>query len=102
VAATPPPTILDGQDWGQVANLRREVKASLRDRTELTLEYNARLREWTSAHGCAFLDYEHEVLDARTGVVAEAFRNPNPRDHHLAPDPFCTVLVAHLRRVGFE
>ena len=102
VAATPPPTILDGQDWGEVANLRREVKASLRDRTELTLEYNARLREWTSAHGCVFLDYEHEVLDARTGVVAEAFRNPNPRDHHLAPDPFCTVLAAHLRRVGFE
>jgi hypothetical protein len=102
VAATPPPTILDGQDWGEVANLRREVKASLQDRTELTLEYNARLREWSAANGCVFLDYERDVLDPRTGVVAEAFRNPNPRDHHLAPAAFGTVIAGHLRTLGFD
>ena len=102
VAATPPPTIREGQDWGDVANLRREVKASLCDRTQLTLEYNARLRTWAAARGVAFLDYEREVLDAGTGVVAETFRNPNPRDHHLAPAPFGSVLAGHLRGLGFE
>jgi hypothetical protein len=102
VAAAPPPTILDGQDWGDVANLRREVKASLRDRTALTLEYNARLREWTAANGCVFLDYEREVVDAGTGVIAEAFRNPNPRDHHLAPEAFASVLAEELRGLGFK
>jgi len=102
VTATPLPTILDGQDWGEVANLRREVKASLQDRTDLTLEYNARLREWTSARGIAFLDYEREIFDQSTGVVSEAFRNRNPRDHHLAPEAFAAVLARHLRALGFE
>jgi hypothetical protein len=102
VAATPLPTILEGQDWGEVANLRREVKASLKARTDLTLEYNARLREWARSRECAFLDYEREVLDPSTSVVAEAFRNPNPRDHHLAPGPFAALLARRLRELGFE
>jgi hypothetical protein len=102
VTATPPPTIRDDQDWGEVANLRREVKASLTDRTELTVEYNARLRDWCASRGVAFLDYEREVLDAETGTVAAAFRNPSPRDHHLAPGPFAEVVARRLRALGFE
>jgi hypothetical protein len=102
VAAAPPPTILDHQDWGEIANLRREVTASLSERTALTLQYNARLREWTRRHGYAFLDYEQDVLDARSGVVAEAFRNPDPCDHHLAPAPFAAVMERHLRAAGFD
>jgi len=88
VAAAPPPTILDGQDWGEVANLRREVRTSLQDRTELTFEYNDRLREWTRREGCVFLDYEPDLIDASTGLVAARFLNPNPLDHHLAAGPF--------------
>ena len=101
IAAAPPPTILDGQDWGEVANLRREVTASLRDRTDLTFEYNARLREWSRREGCSFLDYEAEVVDAHTGLVAARFRNPNPLDHHLAAAPFADVMARHLRGAGF-
>lgn len=37
------PTIIDGQLDGEVANLRREVKATLRERTDLTLYYNSKL-----------------------------------------------------------
>jgi hypothetical protein len=102
VAAAPPPTILEGQDWGEVANLRREVTASLRDRTSLTIEYNARLRAWTGAHGCAFVDYEREVLDEETGVVAETYRNPDALDHHLAPDVFAPLVAEKLRALGFD
>ena len=102
VAAAPPPTILDGQDWGDVANLRREVKASLADRTRMTIEYNARLREWTSRHGCFFLDYEADVIDPITGIVAPHMRNPDPLDHHLAAGAFAAVVARHLKPAGFR
>src|SRR6185369_4540208 len=35
VVSAPLPTIRDGQDWGEIANLRREVDASLKERTDL-------------------------------------------------------------------
>jgi hypothetical protein len=102
VAAAPPPTILDAQDWGEVANLRRVVTASLEQRTKLTTIYNARLREWARGNGCSFLDYESHVLDPTTGVVAQAYRNPNPLDHHLVGGPFARLLSEHLRAFGFS
>jgi hypothetical protein len=80
------PTILDGQDWGDVANARREVTSTLTERTDLTLRYNARLREGTIARGLPFLDLTDDVLDPRTGLVSEAFRHPDPTDHHLNPE----------------
>jgi hypothetical protein len=101
VAAAPPPTILDGQHWGEIANLRREVTASLTERTELTFEYNARLRDWTRREGCSFLDYEADIVDPSSGLVAVEFRHANPCDHHLAAGPFAGVMARHLRQAGF-
>ena len=34
--STPLPTIQDGNDWGDIANTRREVTTSQTERTELT------------------------------------------------------------------
>lgn len=77
------PTIRDGQDWGEVAHARREVTASLAERTALTLRYNAKLKENAAARGLPFVDISSEVVDAETGVVKPVFRNANPLDHHL-------------------
>ncbi len=38
--STPLPTIQDGNDWGDIANARRDVTALLVERTALTLEFN--------------------------------------------------------------
>jgi hypothetical protein len=102
IAAVPPPTILSGEDWGEVAHLRRVVKASLEERTDLTITYNARLHAWADAHRCAFLNYEPEVLDPVRGVVSSAYRNRDPLDHHLATEPFASLVARHLRGIGFE
>lgn len=80
------PTILDGQAWGDVANARREVTATLKERTDLTLRYNARLREGAAARGLPFVDLTDDVLDPATGLVSKTFRHPDPRDHHLDPE----------------
>ena len=79
------PTIRDGQTWGQVARARHEVTATLRQRTALTHRYNACLREEAEARGLPFIDITPRITDPKTGLVADAFRSPNPRDHHLDP-----------------
>lgn len=80
------PTIRDGQDWGEVANKRREVKASLRDRTALTMKYNDMLRAGAARRGLPFIDISPLLIDPGTGVIDDRYRHPDPRDHHLHPD----------------
>lgn len=83
VTAATLPTIRDNTDWGEVAHLRREVTASLADRTRLTHDFNAELRKRCADRSIRYLDITAALLDPRTGVVADRFRNPDPADHHL-------------------
>jgi hypothetical protein len=85
------PTIQDGQDWGEIANARREVTASLQERTDLTRRYNAALSKLAAERDLPFVDIGDLVLDPATGLIAEKFRHPNKADHHLNPE-----LVAPL------
>jgi hypothetical protein len=93
------PTIEDGQDWGEVANARREVTASLQDRVALTRRYNERLRAEAARRGLPFIDISDEVLDPATGTVRHAFRNANPLDHHLDWDRAARSWAARLNAV---
>lgn len=102
VTGAPPPTILDDQPQGETADARREIEATLLERTALTLRYNSALREWCDSVGVRFLGYDDEVIDPATRVVREDLRNPNPLDAHLAVAPYATVLAAHLRSLGFS
>jgi hypothetical protein len=77
------PTILDGQNWGEVANKRRDVTASLVQRTQLTVAYNRRLREAAERRGLPYIDIGPSVIDPATGVIASHYRNRNPINHHL-------------------
>ncbi|WP_372396107.1 hypothetical protein ABMY26_12820 [Azospirillum sp. HJ39] len=79
------PTIPDGQRQGAVARARHTVTASLRQRTDLTLRYNERLAAEAARRGLPYIDISARVLDTGTGLIAEAYRSPNPRDHHLHP-----------------
>lgn len=97
IVSAPLPTIRDNQTWGQIANLRKEVKATQRERTELTLKYNARLRDLCLTHGFSFLDCDEQLLDTRTGIVKETFLNSDRNNHHLDNDQYCAVCYQWLR-----
>jgi len=94
------PTIRDGQNWGDVANARREVTASLRERTELTLAYNQELRRRAEARGLAFADISDEALDPVTGVIREGMRHPDPRNHHLDDSLAGLLWAARFNQSG--
>lgn len=96
VVTPPPPTIADGQTWGEVANARREVRATQRARTELTLRFNDALRAGCERIGVGFCDVTARLLDPETGVVAAEFLNPDPLDHHLQWGRYAEVVAAAL------
>jgi hypothetical protein len=96
VLSAPLPTIRDGQDWGTIANLRRDVRASQRSRTELTLEYNSRLEVLCREVGARFLDVTTATLDPGTGLIATEFNHPDPMEHHLHPQRYAELVAAVL------
>lgn len=85
LAGTVLPTVLEGTDFGEVANLRREVTAPLAERTKLTLAFNQALREGAKARSLPYFDITDDTLDPATGIIRAEFRNPRPHDHHLHP-----------------
>lgn len=96
------PTIRDGADFGEVANKRREVDATLLERTRLTLQYNRHLEKGARARRVPYVDIAGHVLDPRTGTILNEFRNTNPLDHHLAPEKagplWADQIIRALRR----
>lgn len=94
------PTIRDGQDWGEVAHLRREVTTTLAERTRLTLAYNERLRQGADARGLPFVCIADAVIDPGTGTVADIYRRRDPRNHHLHAKRAGEIWAAGLNRVA--
>ncbi len=81
---------------GDVANLRSTVKATLPERTALTLRFNARLGERCATIGAEFVDVTSGQLDSGTNLIDERFRRKSSRNHHLAVEPYSTLIADAL------
>jgi len=101
ICSIPLPTIFDDRDWGEVANLRKEVKTSIKERTELTIKYNQQLQIHCQNKNWNFLDFEKDILDPKTGLIDHRFRHPNPLNHHLNEKTVAPLLVAKLKSYGY-
>lgn len=101
VCSAPLPTILDNQDWGEVAQLRQNIKASLQQRLSLTFEYNEALRDISQQKGWHFLDIASETFDADLQMVKPIYKNPNPLDHHLNPRTTSSLIMPKLTSLGY-
>lgn len=86
------PTIKDGQVFGEVANLRRDVKANQQERTLLTLEFNKKLSLLLKKENATFIDFDISLLDPKTNVIKEAFLNKDPKNHHLDHDAYGSLI----------
>jgi len=96
--STPLPTIQDGNDWGDVANLRREVTATQKERTSLTLQFNQQIQSFCTQKKIAFVMLDGLSL-GENDVVAENLLNSNPNDHHYNPDVYSQLLIDHLTKI---
>ncbi|WP_152352291.1 hypothetical protein [Brachybacterium subflavum] len=91
------PTITDDDQVGEVVVKRSAITATQKERTDLTLRYNAELRRRAAERGLPYVDIDQDVLDPRTGVVDERMRNPNPEDHHMNGSLAAALWARKLR-----
>jgi O-antigen/teichoic acid export membrane protein len=99
IMSAPLPTIRDNQYLGDIANLRKEIKATLAERTRLTLLYNAKLCELSAAKGFIFGDFDTELLDPETGFIKTIYLNRDPKNHHLDIDRYAAICNGWIGRV---
>ncbi|OJV31420.1 MAG: hypothetical protein BGO32_03360 [Bacteroidetes bacterium 37-13] len=96
VMSVPLPTIKDNLALGDVANLRKEVKASQVERTQLTLKYNKELKEICRKNNYIFLDFDKYLLDNNTQLIKNEYLNKNYLDHHLDNLNYANIIIKEL------
>ena len=99
VLSAPLPTIQDNQSWGNVANARKEVNASQRERTNLTMQYNQKLMLKCQSLGINFLDITSEQIDSEKGVIKDKFINHDRLDHHLNNDEYSKLILKKIKNI---
>lgn len=95
--SAPFPTIKDGQDWGEIANARRDVKALQIDRTKLTIRFNKSINEFCQNNKIEYLDFDDESI-GKDGLVDIRLLNKNPADHHYEPRTYIKMIIPKLKR----
>jgi len=95
--SAPLPTIPDGQEWGEVANARKAVRASQMERTTLTTRFNEGMRKFCAENGIGFLDLDDQSI-GKDGLVDKRLLNSNPLDHHYEPRAYMEMMVPELRK----
>lgn len=96
IISAPLPTIEDNQDWGEVANARKEIKASKKQRTELTLRYNDILKENCKNRRIEFIDCNDSLYDKNTGYINDKFINKDKLNHHLDLKEYSKIILKKL------
>ncbi|SEQ18329.1 hypothetical protein [Neolewinella agarilytica] len=92
IVSAPLPTILDNQDWGEIANLRKEIIASQKERTDLTMSYNKQLSLNCKKRGISFINCDDFLLDKETNLIKNEFRNKDKNNHHLDIDKYSSLV----------
>lgn len=91
IAGASLPTIKDGMDFGDVANKRSEIHISIHERTQLTLAYNAALKDFAAHFSVFYFDISDAILNKMENTVCDFFRSSDPTDHHLDKAKACGV-----------
>lgn len=99
ITGSPLPTIKDNTDKRYLAGARSEVDALLKDRMELTLEYNNRLRNISNENGYKYIEITDYILDKNMMVVKQEYLSENLYDHHLNPKKTISFWINGLNNM---
>jgi hypothetical protein len=97
ILSAPLPTIKDGQNLGEIANLRKEIKATQIERTQLTIRYNEELKTRILRLGFVFLSTSEELIDKNKGIIKDKYLNKDPCDHHLDSMQYSSLIIYKLK-----
>lgn len=93
--STPLPTIQDDMQWGEVANLRKDVKATQAERTALTIRFNNAISCFCETRGITYISLDSQSVN-QDGKLKQSLLNQNPLDHHYNPIEHTALISAPL------
>ncbi|MFZ2197966.1 MAG: hypothetical protein WAV13_09560 [Thermodesulfovibrionales bacterium] len=96
--STPLPTITDENIWGDIANARKDVKATQRQRTDLTIQFNKQMQEFCDRKRFIYLSFDNECI-GENGLVAPWILNSNPNNHHYDRQKYADMIINRLRSI---
>jgi len=102
LAGTILPTIKDDEIDLQYYELRRSVRATQRERSDLVLAFNEAVRQLAGERGLPYLDISSQTIDANTGVVRDEFLVQEKLDHHQSQAATAPFWTEQLKRVLCE
>lgn len=100
VQSTPLPTIKDNCEFGEIANLRKSIKSTQVERTNLTLSFNSQIKKY-----CKLKGHQHISLDeislSKKGVVKKILRHYSKKNHHYNPIIYSLIIALNLKKLNF-
>jgi hypothetical protein len=95
-----PPTMGDIQNIkDDNDNLRLEIKATQKERTNLTLKYNSEIERFCVENNFTYLSFTKEML-GEDGLVMEKYKNKHTEDHHLDRGTFSDILNKKMKELN--
>jgi hypothetical protein len=94
--STPLPTIRDNTEWGEIANLRKEITATQRQRTALTTSFNRAMQAFCIRHNISYLMLDEGSMGA-DALVRDSLRNSDPSNHHYDDAQYAMLIAQQLR-----
>ena len=76
-----------------MANLRKEIKTNIKERTQLTLDFNSMLKQLAEKNGLRFIDLDQHLLNEKTSVIHSKFLHTN---HHLDSSSLAKIISKEL------
>lgn len=94
------PVIGDNTDTQFLCGARKEVTASIVERTNLTTRYNQMLKAGAATNGYNYIDINNHVVDPTTNIVKPEFRRKNVHDHHLLFEATYPLWLTELTKIA--
>lgn len=93
------PVIVNNNDRKFLRGARKEVTASIEERTRLTIRYNDILKTDAARHGYNYMDITNYVVDPTTKRVKPEFKRKNVNNHHLSFEDTYTFWLTELSKI---
>ncbi|OED64331.1 hypothetical protein A165_11050 [Vibrio tasmaniensis ZS-17] len=94
--STPLPTISDGAPIGEIANLRKSIKATQLQRTKLTIKLNSDIERFSLKNNITYINLDSQSVNSQ-GVVKSELMNKDVRDHHYDIDAYLQIIKNNLK-----
>ena len=78
------------------------ILPSHRERTQMALQFNKKLKQKCKGFGCLFVEISSEIIDEKTGIVQDKYVKQNEVDIHLDPKSLISIYHQKFKALNLD